>query len=47
MAVIRDKLGLGWMEGPDNVPKKCIQAERQSEYLKFAQSLVEVRGLNR
>ena len=43
MTVIRDRLGLGWEEGPDNLPAKCVQAEKKKEYLKFAQSLIEVR----
>jgi hypothetical protein len=43
MTVIRDRLGLGWEEGPDNLPAKCVQADKKKEYLKFAQSLIEVR----
>ena len=45
MTVIRDRLGLGWEEGPDNLPAKCVQAEKKREYLKFAQSLIEVSEL--
>jgi hypothetical protein len=43
MTVIRDRLGLGWEEGPDNLTAKCVQTEKKREYLKFAQSLIEVR----
>ena len=43
--MIRDRLGLGWEEGPENLPAKCVQAEKRREYLKFAQSLIEVRHL--
>ena len=45
MTVIRDRLGLSWEEGPENLPAKCVQAEKRREYLKFAQSLIEVSEL--
>ena len=42
MNLIREKIGLTWEEGPDNILNKCVQKNKLAEYIKFAKTLIEV-----